>query len=75
MKKNEVKPTGQTYICLLNACAASGRTDRVYVIISFYNSYFFHNYVYSYICWLGNVSMATFVSWVMAFMHYMLMVI
>ncbi|KAF8378196.1 hypothetical protein HHK36_029533 [Tetracentron sinense] len=33
MKKNEVKPTGQTYICLLNACAATGRLDRVYAIV------------------------------------------
>ena len=29
----EVKPNVQTYICLLNACAADGRLDRVYVII------------------------------------------
>ncbi|XP_057955034.1 pentatricopeptide repeat-containing protein At4g35850, mitochondrial [Malania oleifera] len=33
MKINEVKPTGQTYICLLNAYAASGRLDRVYAIV------------------------------------------
>ncbi|KAL3636651.1 hypothetical protein CASFOL_018950 [Castilleja foliolosa] len=33
MKRNEVKPTGQTYICLLHACAASGRLDRVYAIV------------------------------------------
>jgi len=33
----EVKPNVQTYICLLNACAADGRIDRVYVTI-----YFFH---------------------------------
>ncbi|CAO2828577.1 unnamed protein product [Amaranthus hypochondriacus] len=33
MKKNEVKPTGQTYICLLNACAATGRLDQVYAIV------------------------------------------
>ncbi|OVA20559.1 Pentatricopeptide repeat [Macleaya cordata] len=33
MKKNEVKPNGQTYICLLNACAATGRIDRVYAIV------------------------------------------
>ncbi|GMH23913.1 hypothetical protein Nepgr_025756 [Nepenthes gracilis] len=33
MKRNEVKPTGQTYICLLNACAATGRLDRVYAIV------------------------------------------
>lgn len=33
MKVNGVKPNGQTYICLLNACAASGRTDRVYVLL------------------------------------------
>ena len=32
MKKNEVKPNGQTYVCLLNACAAAGRLDRVYAI-------------------------------------------
>ncbi|KAE9449055.1 hypothetical protein C3L33_19042, partial [Rhododendron williamsianum] len=30
MKRYEVKPTGQTFICLLNACAAAGRLDRVY---------------------------------------------
>lgn len=30
MKRFEVKPTGQTFICLLNAYAASGRLDRVY---------------------------------------------
>ncbi|KAK2969754.1 hypothetical protein RJ640_028034, partial [Escallonia rubra] len=33
MKKFEVKPTGQTFICLLNAYAASGRLDRVYAIV------------------------------------------
>ncbi|KAK6913049.1 Pentatricopeptide repeat [Dillenia turbinata] len=33
MKKNEVKPNGQTYICLLNAFAATGRLDRVYAIV------------------------------------------
>jgi len=31
MKCMEVKPNVQTYICLLNACAAGGRIDRVYV--------------------------------------------
>jgi len=30
MKKLEVKPTGQTFICLINACAATGRLDQVY---------------------------------------------
>ncbi|KAH0667535.1 hypothetical protein KY290_003333 [Solanum tuberosum] len=29
MKRFEVKPTGQTYICLLNAFAMTGRVDRV----------------------------------------------
>lgn len=33
MKKLEVKPTGQTFICLINACAATGRVDQVYAII------------------------------------------
>ncbi|CAA0823443.1 Pentatricopeptide repeat-containing protein -mitochondrial [Striga hermonthica] len=33
MKRCEVKPTGQTYICLLHACAATGRLDRVYAIV------------------------------------------
>ncbi|XP_057791693.1 pentatricopeptide repeat-containing protein At4g35850, mitochondrial [Salvia miltiorrhiza] len=33
MKRSEVKPTGQTFICLLHACAASGRLDRVYAIV------------------------------------------
>ncbi|KAH9610496.1 hypothetical protein KSS87_009386 [Heliosperma pusillum] len=33
MKRSEVKPTGQTYICLLNACAVTGRIDRVYAIV------------------------------------------
>ncbi|KAJ9562464.1 hypothetical protein OSB04_007624 [Centaurea solstitialis] len=33
MKKLEVKPTAQTYICLINACAAAGRLDQVYAII------------------------------------------
>ncbi|KAF7117059.1 hypothetical protein RHSIM_RhsimUnG0006400 [Rhododendron simsii] len=33
MKRYEVKPTGQTFICLLNACAAAGRLDRVYGIV------------------------------------------
>lgn len=32
MKKSEVKPNAQTFVCLLNACAAAGRLDRVYVI-------------------------------------------
>lgn len=31
MKNDQVKPNGQTYVCLLNACAAAGRIDRVYV--------------------------------------------
>jgi hypothetical protein len=34
MKNSGVKPNGQTYICLLNACAAAGRLDPVYVISS-----------------------------------------
>ncbi|KAJ8645794.1 hypothetical protein MRB53_007542 [Persea americana] len=33
MKRSGVKPNGQTYICLLNACAATGRIDRVYAIV------------------------------------------
>ncbi|KAK4477354.1 hypothetical protein RD792_016575 [Penstemon davidsonii] len=33
MKRSEVKPTGQTYICLLHAFAATGRLDRVYAIV------------------------------------------
>lgn len=33
MKVHEVKPTLQTYICLLNACAADGRLDRVGAIV------------------------------------------
>lgn len=33
MKKNDVKPTGQTFICLLNACAASSRLDLVNAIV------------------------------------------
>ncbi|KAG4911985.1 hypothetical protein JHK82_052572 [Glycine max] len=33
MKCMEVKPNIQTYICLLNACAADGRIDRVYAIV------------------------------------------
>lgn len=33
MKRNEVKPNGQTYICLLNAFAATGRLDQVYAIV------------------------------------------
>ncbi|KAK8967532.1 Pentatricopeptide repeat-containing protein [Platanthera guangdongensis] len=32
MKNYEVKLKGETYICLLNACAATGRTDLVYAI-------------------------------------------
>ncbi|PKU86017.1 pentatricopeptide repeat-containing protein At4g35850, mitochondrial-like [Dendrobium catenatum] len=32
MKKHEVKLKGETYICLLNACAATGRTDLVYAV-------------------------------------------
>lgn len=31
MKKSEVKPNAQTFVCLLNACATAGRLDRVYV--------------------------------------------
>ncbi|KAF5187153.1 Pentatricopeptide repeat-containing protein, partial [Thalictrum thalictroides] len=34
MRHNKVKPNGQTYICLLNACAATGRIDRVNAIVS-----------------------------------------
>lgn len=33
MKNLGVKPTGQTFICLLNAYAATGRVDRVYAIV------------------------------------------
>ncbi|CAI9090608.1 OLC1v1025419C2 [Oldenlandia corymbosa var. corymbosa] len=33
MKNYEVKPTGQTFVCLLNAFAASGRLDRVLAIV------------------------------------------
>ncbi|XP_047334229.1 pentatricopeptide repeat-containing protein At4g35850, mitochondrial [Impatiens glandulifera] len=33
MKRYEVKPNGQTYICLLSTCAASGRLDRVRAIV------------------------------------------
>ncbi|KAK9128269.1 hypothetical protein Syun_017066 [Stephania yunnanensis] len=33
MKCMEVKPNGQTYICLLNACAATGKIDQVYAIV------------------------------------------
>ncbi|KAH7521921.1 hypothetical protein FEM48_Zijuj07G0083200 [Ziziphus jujuba var. spinosa] len=33
MKKYEVKPMVQTYVCLLNACATAGRIDRAYAII------------------------------------------
>lgn len=32
MKSLEVKPNVQTYICLLHACAAQGRLDRVYAM-------------------------------------------
>lgn len=35
MKRMEVKPNVRTYICLLNACAADGRIDIVYVAIYF----------------------------------------
>lgn len=31
MKRYNVKPMVQTYMCLLNACAAAGRLDQVYV--------------------------------------------
>nr|CAD1829649.1 unnamed protein product [Ananas comosus var. bracteatus] len=33
MKKHGVKLKGETYICLLNALAATGRTDQVYAIV------------------------------------------
>lgn len=33
MKRHGVKLKGETYICLLNACAATGRTDKVYVVL------------------------------------------
>nr|GEV21393.1 pentatricopeptide repeat-containing protein At4g35850, mitochondrial [Tanacetum cinerariifolium] len=33
MKRLEVKPTGQTFICLINACAAAGRVDQVQAIV------------------------------------------
>ncbi|CAH9122646.1 unnamed protein product [Cuscuta epithymum] len=33
MKRYGVKPSGQTYVCLLNACAAEGRLERVYAIV------------------------------------------
>lgn len=36
MKTFQVKPKGETYICLLNACAATGRTDQVYVSILYH---------------------------------------
>lgn len=31
MKRYNAKPMVQTYMCLLNACAASGRLDQVYI--------------------------------------------
>jgi len=34
MKAHGVKLKGETYICLLNALAATGRTDQVYAIVS-----------------------------------------
>ncbi|KAL6840987.1 hypothetical protein ACP4OV_029247 [Aristida adscensionis] len=34
MKTHGVKLKGETYICLLNALAATGRTDHVYAIVS-----------------------------------------
>lgn len=39
MKNSGVKPNGQTYICLLNACAAAGRLDPVYVISPWFASF------------------------------------
>ncbi|KAJ8467192.1 hypothetical protein OPV22_029744 [Ensete ventricosum] len=33
MKRHDVKLKGETYICLLNALAATGRTDQVYAIV------------------------------------------
>lgn len=39
MKKSEVKPNAQTFVCLLNACAAAGRLDRVYVTFCYEFSY------------------------------------
>jgi hypothetical protein len=39
MKKSEVKPNAQTFICLLNACAAAGRLDRVYATSCYELSY------------------------------------
>lgn len=29
MKRYDVKPNGQTFVCLLNACAVSGQLDLV----------------------------------------------
>jgi pentatricopeptide repeat protein len=34
MKTHGVKLKGETYICLLNALAATGRTDQVYAVVS-----------------------------------------
>lgn len=33
MKRHGVKLKGESYICLLNVCAAAGRTDQVYAIV------------------------------------------
>ncbi|KAL9289283.1 Pentatricopeptide repeat-containing protein mitochondrial [Arabidopsis thaliana] len=33
MKRYDVKPNGQTFVCLLNACAVSGQLDLVYAIV------------------------------------------
>ncbi|XWS40669.1 hypothetical protein CRYUN_Cryun17cG0015300 [Craigia yunnanensis] len=33
MKRYDVKPNGQTYVCLLNACAAAGRLEQVLAIV------------------------------------------
>lgn len=41
MKVLEVKPVVQTYVCLLNACAAAGRLDRVYATFYLFNSALF----------------------------------
>lgn len=44
MKINKEKPTVQTYVCLLNACAVEGRLDRVYAS--------FHTFDFSLLEWL-----------------------
>lgn len=68
MKKSEVKPNAQTFVCLLNACAAAGRLDRVYVTFFYEFSHWptlLHFLLQNYKLHFNMIGMQLFVIWLL----------